>query len=465
MHATQRTRTCAAPARRPRWRGLLACGLLLPATALALPATAQPHAPAGSYGSTAVGAGAEHLVLDLRGARPESVYTVDDAVAVMAGSPDGPILPGHENADGIGPGSGLLVGGSGLCTAAYLLKSEVDGGYYLSTAGHCLMTDEEHAGPIDGTSPVAVQTVEICFRGCRFNWAAGVDEFLGLRGDYVLLPQPVAFAQQLSTDGQEDVGYDFGLIRIPAEAVPLLRPWLPQWGGPTGIEPAGLGFADTAVHFGHGTYCCPAVGGVLTRSELDQGRVAQFNYGDEILFEALVGWASGGDSGSPVGRGNPERLESKGVLGDTAVGVLTHGLPNGSFFGTVYQQGLSLASSFVPGLRLVTEDEPITAVQNQNRAPDAADDTAATRRSQPTPIAVLSNDSDADGDPLRVVSLTQPEHGQVRINDDGTVTYQARGGYTGQDRFRYTVDDGRGGTDSAEVLVDVQQPGNGRGGG
>lgn len=317
--------------------------------------------PSGGSPAGEVGFVPQPLPLDTGDARPENVYSVAEAVAlVRQDSPDGPILPDDQNANGVGPGSGLIIANSQLCTAAWLFQDQDDGTYYLSTAGHCLITSGS-SGPIDGSAPNAANRVDICFRNCQFNWAAGLDDFLGIRGDYVTLQEgggydPVAFAQA------QGVGSDFGLIRIPPEANELLRPWLPQWGGPTDIYTEGLGFADTAVHFGHGNYCCPGVGAFLTRSEFDQGRVAQYNFSDETSFEAVAGWASGGDSGSAVGRADAARLETKGVIGDTAVGVLTHGLPTGhsGFFGTLLPRGLNMAGSFVNNLALVTEDAEIT---------------------------------------------------------------------------------------------------------
>lgn len=299
------------------------------------------------------------LPLDI-GDAPRDTYSIEEALDIYRrnNSPDGPIAPDHQNANGIGPGSALVIG-NGLCTAAWLLQDQDDEAYYLATAGHCLITAEA-TPPIDGSSPIAANRVEICFQDCLVNSAFLIDGLLGLRGDYLVLEQsgsydPVAYAQA------QGVGSDFGLIRIPPAANELLRPWLPQWGGATGIYPDGLGFLDTAVHFGHGAYCCPVVGAALTRTEFDQGRIAQFNFSDATSFQAFAGWASGGDSGSPVGRANSARMQSKGVPGDTAVGVLTHGfLPaHSGFLGTLLSHGINVSSAFVDNLALVTEDADI----------------------------------------------------------------------------------------------------------
>ncbi len=90
-----------------------------------------------------------------------------------------------------------------------------------------------------------------------------------------------------------------------------------------------------------------------------------------------------------------------------------------------------------------------------NDAPVAADDTAIISEDTPITIAVLTNDKDADHDPLTVVSVTDPAHGSVVINPDGTVTYTPDANFIGTDTFEYTVSDGHGGTDTAIVTITV----------
>ncbi|HEX2622551.1 MAG TPA: Ig-like domain-containing protein, partial [Phototrophicaceae bacterium] len=68
---------------------------------------------------------------------------------------------------------------------------------------------------------------------------------------------------------------------------------------------------------------------------------------------------------------------------------------------------------------------------------------------------VLSNDTDADNNPLDVSAHTDPTHGTLDINIDGSFTYTPNAGYVGQDTFNYTVVDGQTGSDVGLVTITV----------
>jgi Big-like domain-containing protein len=74
--------------------------------------------------------------------------------------------------------------------------------------------------------------------------------------------------------------------------------------------------------------------------------------------------------------------------------------------------------------------------------------------STPVLIDVLANDSDPDGDPLTIISVTQPANGAATITN-GEISYQPQRGFTGTVTFQYTISDGRGGTATATVTVVV----------
>lgn len=91
-----------------------------------------------------------------------------------------------------------------------------------------------------------------------------------------------------------------------------------------------------------------------------------------------------------------------------------------------------------------------------NRAPVALDDSAIALGMVFVPLEVLLNDSDPDGDSLRVLSFTQPANGSViQSSVPGVLHYRANPGFCGLDTFTYTISDGRGGTATATVTIDV----------
>ncbi len=101
----------------------------------------------------------------------------------------------------------------------------------------------------------------------------------------------------------------------------------------------------------------------------------------------------------------------------------------------------------------IATDTATVTVAVGNGAPVAVDDEATTGRNRPVDIAVLANDSDPDGDTLRVTGTTPPADGTVSF-DNGTVTYTPDPGFSGTDTFDYTVTDGIA-DDTATVTVAV----------
>ena len=93
-----------------------------------------------------------------------------------------------------------------------------------------------------------------------------------------------------------------------------------------------------------------------------------------------------------------------------------------------------------------------------NTPPVAVDDTPPliAEDAAATSIDVLSNDSDPDGNPLTIVSVTQGAIGSVVITGGGTgLTYQPSADLNGADSFQYTIDDGNGGQATATVNITV----------
>jgi cyclophilin family peptidyl-prolyl cis-trans isomerase len=100
-------------------------------------------------------------------------------------------------------------------------------------------------------------------------------------------------------------------------------------------------------------------------------------------------------------------------------------------------------------------------VTNVNDAPVAGDDnvTVAEDAANVT-LNVLTNDSAAPdvGEVLTIASVTSAGHGTVTVAGDGkSLVYTPAANFSGADTFSYTLSDGHGGTDTAQVTVTVTE--------
>jgi outer membrane protein OmpA-like peptidoglycan-associated protein len=97
-----------------------------------------------------------------------------------------------------------------------------------------------------------------------------------------------------------------------------------------------------------------------------------------------------------------------------------------------------------------------TTTGPKQHGPVAQDDSAVVQLdSVDNAIAVLANDSDADGDALTITAVSTPAHGTAASAGSG-VLYTPATGYLGSDSFTYTISDGRGGSATATVHISVE---------
>src|SRR5205823_715162 len=68
---------------------------------------------------------------------------------------------------------------------------------------------------------------------------------------------------------------------------------------------------------------------------------------------------------------------------------------------------------------------------------------------------VLANDSDVDGDVLSAVLVSNPTHGTLTLNGDGSFTYMPALNYNGVDSFTYKASDGQAQSGVATVTITV----------
>ncbi|EHZ2571903.1 cadherin-like domain-containing protein [Vibrio parahaemolyticus] len=105
----------------------------------------------------------------------------------------------------------------------------------------------------------------------------------------------------------------------------------------------------------------------------------------------------------------------------------------------------SLNASQVVSVSIVV---PVT----ENNAPAAQNDSVTLTSKDPVTIDVLKNDSDPEGDTLKVISVTQGAKGTVQITSNGQLLYSPAKSFKGSDSFSYTISDGVN-TASASVNI------------
>lgn len=107
-----------------------------------------------------------------------------------------------------------------------------------------------------------------------------------------------------------------------------------------------------------------------------------------------------------------------------------------------------------------SSDASKDAAAPPNKPPVATYDLAKTLAGTTFDIFVLDNDSDPDGDKLKITEVTQGKLGLIKIASTGRdVSYAPLDSKTtGVDSFTYTINDGNGGTDSATVTVKIDPP-------
>lgn len=153
---------------------------------------------------------------------------------------------------------------------------------------------------------------------------------------------------------------------------------------------------------------------------------------------------------------------SHGTLVNNGDGTFTY-KPNLNFYGTDSFVYTICDTGVDRNARTDSDDLCTTAtvtitINPVNDSPMAMDDSYNTSEDTPITIpapGVLSNDFDPDGDSLTVDSYNQPVNGKVTQNPDGSFTYTPNANFCGTDSFTYTVSDGKGGTNTATVNMNV----------
>lgn len=122
--------------------------------------------------------------------------------------------------------------------------------------------------------------------------------------------------------------------------------------------------------------------------------------------------------------------------------------PNETFYVNLSSATSGSMISDSQGLGTVTNDDVA------NSPPVANDNSTSMWEGDSKSPNVLLNDTDPDGDPLTIISVTQPFNAIVTITSSTSIYVLSID--DGTETFTYTISDGNGGTDTATVTVVVQ---------
>lgn len=166
----------------------------------------------------------------------------------------------------------------------------------------------------------------------------------------------------------------------------------------------------------------------------------------------------------PVGTGvlaNDYDDNGRGLLAaldtDVTSGTLVF-YANGSFTYTPvadYAGNLSFTYTATDGMEI---SAPVTVTIKVNGEPTAVDDEYDVSKNVQLTVpasGVLGNDTDPNVDALTAIKVTDPSHGSLTLNPDGSFSYDPTDDYVGDDSFTYKANDGVFDSNVATVTLHV----------
>ncbi|ESE42198.1 Ig-like domain-containing protein [Shewanella decolorationis] len=104
--------------------------------------------------------------------------------------------------------------------------------------------------------------------------------------------------------------------------------------------------------------------------------------------------------------------------------------------------------------RTIVDPSGVAVMLNGNHLPVANPDSAAIAWNQSIDVNVLANDTDSDGDSLSVTQVIS-EFGTATVLADQRISYTPAADFIGTDVLVYSITDGKGGTASSELTIEV----------
>ncbi|MBD2252792.1 Ig-like domain-containing protein, partial [Nostoc parmelioides] len=189
------------------------------------------------------------------------------------------------------------------------------------------------------------------------------------------------------------------------------------------------------------------------------------SYSTEAGQQLVVAVANGVLSNDTDAQSDPltaavVQAPSNGTLSFNADGSFAY-TPNAGFVGTdsfTYLANDTKANS-APATVSITVTAPPPP---PNDPPATVNDSYSTQAGQQLVVAaangVLSNDTDAQSDPLTAAVVQAPSNGTLSFNADGSFAYTPNAGFVGTDSFTYLANDTKANSAPATVSITVTAP-------
>jgi hypothetical protein len=171
---------------------------------------------------------------------------------------------------------------------------------------------------------------------------------------------------------------------------------------------------------------------------------------------------SSGKTGLAARRSAPASASAHALAANLRATLWTNGtatdlntlIPEGSGWTLLEARGVNARGQIV-GTGVRNGDErAFLLTPTTNTSPVAQDDSVRVDSGGEIELRVLANDTDRDGDPLRLMSWTPPRQGAVRLSPDSSALLYRTPAYAdGTESFSYVVADGEGGSDRAVVRL------------
>ncbi|MGE5609601.1 MAG: Ig-like domain-containing protein, partial [Bacillota bacterium] len=140
-------------------------------------------------------------------------------------------------------------------------------------------------------------------------------------------------------------------------------------------------------------------------------------------------------------------------------GDLTYTLANNATGSATVSVVLKDSGGTANGGADTSDTQTFTITVSENTPPTAGDDAYETNEDVPLVVdaetGLLANDADVNGTDLTIAVETQPAHGTLALNTDGSFTYTPEANWNGVDTFTYHVNDGLASSGTATVTITV----------